>query len=427
MAIQTPVPEFQQPQDGTQRPRGAGSSASGDHDEISIFDLLLILAQRRKMIVAVTVAFAIAGTLVAFLLPKSYTAEVILLPPQEGASISTALSSELGGLDALAELAGGGLGIKNPNDMYVAMLKTQTVEDGMVKRFDLKREYHKKLLSEARKAFEDHVKIDGNGKDGLIHISVEDHNPQRAAQLANGYVDEFRDLSQHLAISSAAQRALFYREQLDQVKDKLTDAEEAFKQMELTSGAIEPNSQAAALIGAAASLRAQITAKEVQIQALKTYATGENAQLIEAQQELDGLQNQLAKLGGSQQNPNSLIVPKGRVPQVSLEYARRLRDVKYYETIFEVLARQYELAKLDQAKEGALIQVVDPAIPPDHKSWPPRALIMIGATFFGLFLATGIALAQKGWNSLKADPESGSKIAAISNELRGRHSARRDR
>lgn len=399
---------------------GPGSSSSGDPDEISLLDLLLILVQRRRMIATVTIAFAVGGILLAFLLPKNYTAEVILLPPQQGSSISTALSSELGGLDALAKLAGGGLGVKNPNDMYVAMLKSQVVEDGMVQHFGLMREYHKKLMSEARKAFEDHVKIDGSGKDGLIHISVRDHNPQRAAQLANGYVDQFRKLSQHLAISSAAQRALFYHDQLEQAKDKLTNAEEAFKEMELTSGAIEPNSQATALIGAAAELRAQITAKEVQIQALKTFATGENAQLIEAQQELESLQNELARLGGSQQNPNSLIVPKGRVPQVSLEYAQRLRDVKYYETIFDVLARQYELAKLDQAKEGALVQVVNPAIPPDHKSSPHRALIIVGATFLGLFLAVVTALTQKGWSFLKTAPESGSKILAIKNELRGR-------
>ncbi len=424
MATETSVSDLQESPTTTRPPLASGASGSGDRNESSLLDFTLTIVQRRKTVAWVTGICVLIAALLAFLLPKEFKAEVILLPPQQESSLSSALGSELEGLNALAKLAGGGLGIKNPNDMYISMLKSHAVEDGMVQHFGLMQEYHAKLLSQARAAFEAHVTIRGNEKDGLLHIAVEDRSPQRAAQLANGYVDQFRDLSQHLAITEAGQRALFFQDQLEQAKDNLANAEESLKELEQTSGVIEPTSQASALIDTAISLRAQVAAKQVQIQALKTFATGGNSQLIQAQQELKGLQEQLAKIAGSQENPNSLLIPKGKVPQVSLDYVRRLRDVKYYETIFEVLARQYELAKLDEAREGSPIQVMDPAIVPDHKSSPHRALILIIGAFAGLVLGILIALMQEGWRSMKEDPENGSKIAAIRTELHRRPSSR---
>ena len=214
----------------------------------------------------------------------------------------------------------------------------------MVQHFGLMQEYRTQYLSDARKKFEHHVTVDGSGKDGLIHISVEDWSPNRAAELANGYVDQFRKLSEHLAITEASQRRLFFEQQLELAKNNLADAEEALKRTEQTTGLIQLDSQTRVLIASAASLRAEIAAKEVQIQAMQTYATDENAQYLEAQKELDGLRAQLAKLGGSEAGQDeNLIVPKGKVPEAGLQYVRKLRDVKYYETIFDILARQFEM------------------------------------------------------------------------------------
>jgi uncharacterized protein involved in exopolysaccharide biosynthesis len=290
------------------------------------------------------------------------------------------------------------------------MLKSRTVEDAMVQHFGLMQEYHARYLSDARKAFESHATLDGNGKDGLIHISVEDHDPRRAADLANGYVDQFRSLSEHLAITEASQRRLFFERQLEQAKDNLANAEEAMKQTEQTTGLIQIDSQTRALIESATSLRAQLGAKEVEIQGMQTYATGENAQLVQAQRELESLRAQLARLGGSEDSATSLIVPKGKVPEAGLEYVRKLRDVKYNETIFDILARQFEVAKLDEAKEGALIQVVDPAVVPDRRSFPKRGLIVIAATVVGFFVGIFIALLQAGFRRLKDDPEAAAKL-----------------
>ncbi|HET7103395.1 MAG TPA: Wzz/FepE/Etk N-terminal domain-containing protein [Terracidiphilus sp.] len=396
-------------------PLGAEASqqTSSDADEISLLDICIVLVRRKRVIYWCTGAAAVVSILVSLLLPKRYTATVTLLPPQQNSSMGSALMSQIDGLGGIAALAGSSLGIKNPNDMYVSMMKSRVVEDAMIQKYGLMKQYRKKYLSDARKTFEHRATVDGSGKDGLIRISVEDKDPRRAAEMANGYVDQFRTLSEHLAITEASQRRLFFEGQLEKAKDNLAHAEEALKQTEQKTGLIQLDSQARALIESAASLRAQITAKEVQIQGMQTYATNENSQLVQAQQELDGLRAQLARLGGSEDSADSLIVPKGKVPQAGLEYVRKLRDVKYYETIFDILARQFELAKLDEAKEGALIQVVDPAIPPDKRSSPKRALIVLISTFAGFLIGVFAALIQEGFRQASTDPETRDKLAYI--------------
>ena len=394
--------------------RSGAPLSAREEDEISLLDILIELAERKSLIFWVTLAFAVFSIVVSLLLPVRYTATVMLLPPQQNSLLSAQLASQFSSLGGMAALAGGGSGLlKNPNDMYVAMFRSHTVEDAMVDHFGLMQEYHKRYLSDARKKFEHFSTVDGSGKDGLVHISVEDQDPRRAAELANGYVDQFRDLSQHLAITEAGQRRLFFEQQLKQANQNLADAEEALKATEQKTGLIQLDSQARALIESAAALRAQIAAKEVQIQGMQTYATGENAQLTEAQQELNGLRAQLGKLTGSGDSSDALIMPKGRMTEAGLEYVRNLRDVKYYETIFDILARQFEMAKLDEAKEGALVQVVDPAMPPDKRSFPKRTLIVICATFIGFFVGVFYVLWQAGIQRMKGDPGAASKLSRL--------------
>ena len=408
---ETPLSQPNEYVDSPAAPPVAGSIAK--EDEISLLDLLIILAERKRVMLQVTAVFATLAIVVSLLLPKSYTATATLLTPQQNSSTSASLAAQLGSPGSIAALSGGSLALKNPNDMFVGMMMSRTVEDAVVQHFGLMQEYHTRYLSDARKVFENHAAVDGNGKDGLIRISVEDRNPQRAADIANGYVDQFRNLSQHLAITEASQRRLFFEQELEQAKVSLANAEEALKQTEQSTGVILPDSQARALIDSAASLRAQITAREVQIQGMQTYATAENSQLVQAQRELEGLREQLAKLGGSEEGTSELIVPKGRVPEASLEYIRKLRDMQYYETIFDILARQFEAAKLDEAKQGALIQIVDPAIPPDKRSSPRRSLIVICATIAGLLFGGLTALIQASWARIKDDPVASVKLANL--------------
>ena len=417
MLTDTSLPNVQEPADSTAFVSKGGFTH--EQTEISLLDLLILLAERKKTVFSIAGCFALSAAIISLLLPKMYTATVTLVPPQQSTSAGAlALASQLGGLGGMAALTGGALGIKNPNDMYVAMLKSRTVEEGMIQRFGLMQEYHERYLSNARRALESRTKIEGNGKDGLIHISIEDRDPSRAAELANGYVDQFRNLSEHLAITEASQRRLFFGQQLEAAKDNLAKAEESMKQTEQKTGMIQFNGQAGALIQSAVALRAQITAKEVEIQSLRTFATDQNSQLVQAQKELESLQAQLAKLGGNASSADSgMLIPKGQVPQAGLEYLRKERDVKYYETIFGLLARQYEAAKVDEAKQGALIQVLDPAVPPDHRSSPKRTIIVIVATVAGFFLGIFVALVQAVFQNAKNDPRISPKIASLRDAL----------
>ena len=393
-------------------------------EEISLLDVLIVLARRKRVILTTTLVFGGIGLLVSLVLPKRYTATATVLPPQQNSSMAGALASQLGNLGAMASLAGGSsLGLKNPNDMYTAMFKSETVENAMIRRFDLMREYREKYLSTTRKAFESHFTVDGNGKDALIHLFVEDKDPKRAAEMGNSWIEEYRRLSQGLAIGEASQRRLFFELQMQQAKDNLASAEEALKKTQQTTGVIQMDSQARALIESAVTLRAQIAAREVQLQGMRTYATNENSGVVQMQQELDGLRAQLARLGGSEEiSTGGLIVPKGRVPEAGLEYIRKLRDVKYYETIFEIIAKQFEMAKLDEAKEGAVIQVVDPALVPDRKSSPKRSLITLVAVVLGLFIGLIVALVQAGLERMRQDPETSEKLAFLRRALRVRAS-----
>jgi tyrosine-protein kinase Etk/Wzc len=385
-------------------------------DGIALLDLLIRVSRRKRIVLRVTVGFTLAAAILSFILPQRFTATVILLPPQQNSSISTMLASQFNGVGGLASLAGSSFAFRNPNEMYVTMLKSHTVEDAMIQKFDLMKEYRKSYLTDARKAFERRTVVDGTGRDGLIHISVEDRDPRRASDLANGYVDQFRLLSQHLAITEASQRRLFFEQDLVQARNNLSDAEEALKRTEVSTGVIQLDSQARALIETGAMLRAQISAREVQIQGMQTYAAGENAQLIQAQQELAGLRAQLAQLGGTEES-DGIIVPKGLVPEAGLEYIRKLRDVKYYEAVVEILARQFELAKLDEARQGAPIQVVDPAVIPDKRSFPKRTLLVCIATVLGLFFGTMSALLLAAYEDAITNPETASKFHSLREAL----------
>jgi uncharacterized protein involved in exopolysaccharide biosynthesis len=369
--------------------------------EVSGLDTLVLLAGHKRFIVRFVLSAAALATLVAFLLPVRYEAKVLLLPPQQNSSVGSALLGQLGNmgsLGSLAALAGGSLGIKNPADMYLSLLTSRTVEDALIQRFDLMKEYHEKRMSDARKEFENRTTAIAGTKDGLIRISVEDRDPRRAADLANGYVEEFRKLSASLAITEAARRRLFFEQQLQQAKGDLTKAEEAMRKTQQSTGVLQIDSQARALIEGAAVLRGQVVAKQVQIESMRSFAADDNPHLILAKQELAALQAQLQRLAGSQQDSGSDInLSKGRVTESGMEYLRRYRDLKYSETVFELLAKEFEIAKLDEAREGSIVQVVDAAVIPDKRSFPPRVLIVVLMTLIAFVIAVLWVLASERW------------------------------
>ncbi|MGB0008627.1 MAG: GNVR domain-containing protein [Candidatus Sulfotelmatobacter sp.] len=385
--------------------------------EVSVLDILVLLLERKRFIVRFVVGAAVLAAIVSLLLPVQYEAKIALLPPAQNSSIGSSLLGQLGSIGALgslASLAGGSLGIKNPADMYVSLLQSRTVEDAMIQRFGLMKEYHVKKMSEARKAFEYHTTAVAGTKDGLIRLTVEDHDPKRAAELANGYVEEFRRLSASLAITEAARRRLFFQQQVEQAKQSLTAAEDAMTKTQQSTGVLQIDSQARALIESAAVLRAQVMAKEVQIEGMRSFATDDNPNLVLAKQQLAALQAQLERVAGSQSDAGSDInLSKGRVTGSGMEYLRKYRDLKYQETVFELLAKEYEVAKLDEAREGSIVQVVDPAVPPDTKSSPHRTLIVLGATIVAFFVAVFWVWLRRNLDNAFALPENRQRLRTI--------------
>ena len=387
-------------------------------EEISVLELLLVVVRRRRLIARLTVGLTLIAVAVSFLLPNKYTATTAILPPQQGGSTGATLMAQLSGLGSVASLAGGALGLKNPNDLQVALLKSQTVEDAMIDRFHLMDLYRAKRRSDARLKLEKRVEIENGAKDGLIRISVTDRDPRRAADLANGYVEEFKKFSSTLAVTEASQRRLFFEQQLSQAKDNLASAEEDLKRTEQKTGVLQLDSQDRALIESVAQLRAQIAAKEVQIRAMQSFAAGENPDLAMAEQELQGLKAEEAKMGATPSGASDApLIPKGVMQQSGLEYVRKLRDVKYFETIFDLLARQYEAAKVDEARQGAVVQVVDPALVPDHHSSPKRTLIVLGAVVLGILLGVVWAFVAEGLARIASNPEEGPRLLALRQSL----------
>jgi tyrosine-protein kinase Etk/Wzc len=387
-------------------------------EEISLLDLLIVVVRNRRLILKIAACTIVVGIILSLVLPFKYTAMTAILPPQQGSSAGSALMSQLGGLGSVASFAGGGaLGLKNPNDLQVALLKSRTVEDAMVDRFHLMELFHAKLKSVARKDFEKIVEIDSGSKDGVISISVTDRDPRRAADMANGYVEEFKKYSAGLAVTEASQRRLFFEQQLVQAKDNLANAEEELKKVGQKTGMIQLDSQARAAIELVAELRGQIAAKEVQISGMRSFATGENPELQLAEQQLASLRSQEEKLGANPDGASNVMIPKGNLQAAGIEYVRKLRDVKYFETIFDLLARQFEVAKIDEARQGTIVQVVDRAIVPDKRSSPQRTLIVLGAVVLGLFLGVVWAFAREGVTRLSNNPVEHSRLELLKKSI----------
>ena len=350
--------------------------------------LLQMALRRRKLVAVEAAALIVIVSVTAILLPNLYTATVAIMPPQGGSS-SAAMLAQLGNLGALASMGGGGIGVKNPNDMQVALLKSRTTEYAMVERLQLQAEYHKRYVSSARARWEKMTSIDSGLKDGLIRLSVTDRDPRRAAELANGWVEEYQHVTAKLALTEAAQRRMFFEREVNGERDELERAEDNLKNTEDRTGVLELDGQSRALIASAALLRAQVAAKQVEIRAMREFATSENPDMARAEQELSGMEGQLAAMDvDSDHSTGDLIAPKGKVTQTGLEFARALREEKFHEAMYELLTRQYEVARVDEARQGSIVQVVDPAIPPDR----PGSHYRLWIFFSGLVLALPLAL-----------------------------------
>lgn len=352
--------------------------------KIMFVDYLIVIARRKKLIAGVTLVFVLTTAVAVFLMPVSYRAYARILTPDLDHATSLQLMNQWGGVP----LPGGLLAKKSTTDLYIGLLQSRTVLDRMVDRFGLEAVYGTTYREEARNRLLGLVHIENDRKSGIVGIGVEDRDPKRAAQLANCFVEELKDLTREMAGTEASQRRLFYEEKLKEARNSLVRSEEAMRGFQEKTGAIEIKEQARAIIESVANLRAQVAAKEVHVKVLKTYATPQNPDLQRMEEELQGLKEQLVKMEtktGTHSNP---ITSTFSVAEAGTGYARKMRDLKNSETLFELLIKQYEMARISESRNTTLIQVVDPAIPPEKREKPKRARAIVLALVAGLFTGT---------------------------------------
>jgi len=401
------------------------SEAPSDGYKVSLIDVLTQLAYRKWLIAKVTGIAVIAGVVFALVQPILYTATTKILPPQQTQSAASMMIGQLtsAGGGSLAALAGGGLGLKNPNDIYIGLLTSRPIADAIIQKFGLMREYHAKDMTEARSKLAGDTQITSQ-KNGFIVISVTDNDKKRVAERANAYTDELRILTKSLAVTEASQRRVFYEEQLKQSKEALVAAELAFQQVQQQKGLVELDAQAKAMIESLAALRAQVAAKQVEVQALRSYSTEQNPDVQLAEKELTSLQAEETRLAQRNHVPGIAGLGLGNVPAAGLEYLRAEHELAYQQALYDMLMKQYDAAKLDESKDAAIIQVVEPAIEPERKSSPQRKLIVLLFTFAGFFAGCLIALVSWWRDIVRSNPDAAKQLHKLKQAFSWRESRR---
>jgi len=347
-----------------------------EDDGISLPEITRLLLERWKLLVFGPLLMGLAALGITFLIAPTFTASTTFMPPQQAQSNA---ASALASLGALGGLAGNLGGVSSPGERYVALMQSVTLSDRIVDQFKLMDVYEAKFRVDARKELAGNVRIALGKKDGLITVEVDDQSPQRAADMANRYVDELRRMTGTLAVTEAQQRRMFFERYLQQSRDRLAQAQQALEASGFNPGALKAEPKAAA--EAYARLKAETTAAEMRLALLRSSLADGAPEVRRQQAAVAALRDQLAR---SERATDSSGGP---------DYVGKYREFKYQETLFDVYARQFELARADESREGALIQVVDPATPPERKAKPKRALIALASTLVALIALAAFVLA----------------------------------
>jgi tyrosine-protein kinase Etk/Wzc len=368
-------------------------------EEISLLDLLQTVVENLRLLVLGPLAIGVSVLGISYLIPPTYTAKTQFLPPQQQHSAAASMLASLGNLGGLAGAVGG---IKNPADQFLAYMKSVTVQDNLIERFKLQERYEAKTKTDARFALTSSVRA-ASGKDGLISVEVDDKDPKFAAELANAHVEELGLLLGKLATTEAQQRRLFFEKQLTLAKDKLIQSEIELKATGVSGSVLKSNPASA--VAAVAGLQAGVTAQEVKLGAMRGYLAETAPEFKQALNELANLKIQLAKQEKDAPS-NSNITAQG-------DYVSKYREFKYNETLFELFAKQFEIAKVDESREGAVIQILDTAQPPERKSKPKKALIAIIATLAAGFALLLFVFIRQALNNAGKDQKSVNKLNHI--------------
>jgi len=361
-----------------------------EEQDINLLELVLVVVQRKMFIVKICSVALIASVLYSLTLPDIYSATAKVLPPQKE-SAGGGLSALLGQAGGLAGLAAGSLGAGG--DLYVGILKSRSVADAVIQRLNLTSVYKASSLEAVRGSLDGAVKVQA-GKDGIISITAEDKDPKLCALLANTFVDELGRTTIRLNLSKAGTERLFLEKRLDLVKKDLKVAEDDLKSFAQRNKVVQVDSQARASIEAIAHLKAELAGKEIQLAVLLSNQTEQSPEVQTVRAGIVRLKGELGSLAGNS-GAGEGIPSVGNVPGVGLEYSRKLRDLKTQEAVFEQLTKQYEMAKLSEAKDSSSFQVLDDAVVPVKKNRPMRSMIVILATVLGFFVSIFLVFVQE--------------------------------
>jgi tyrosine-protein kinase Etk/Wzc len=354
-----------------------------DRDEYSVVTLLEILAKQKALILGVTLGGTALAAAVAMLAPRYYSASTLLLPPQQNQSAAVGALAQLG---SLAGLAGASAGVKSADETYVAFLKTRRVQDALIKKHKLIQRYEVKSEESARDVLSTLVSVSSDKKSGLITIAVEDRDPEFAATMANSYVNELQRMLGQFAVTEAQQRRMFLEQQVAKARDLLQTAEAVFRKEQIHGGMLVTQALAEDSVRGSLELRRQIAIEEVAIQALGMTVTPKHPDLQRMNAHLAALQTQLMRLeqgvGGAAANDDKVGVSAA---------VNAFRTMKVQEAALDALVRQYELAKLDEARDGPVLQQVDVAVAPETAARPKRKAIVVGGAAVSLLVGMLIA------------------------------------
>jgi uncharacterized protein involved in exopolysaccharide biosynthesis len=335
----------------------SAQSAAGLKNELSAGELIATLTGRWRVLLVAPIMAALIAYGLSYALPKTFVSQTVIIPPQQQNSALTALSQ----LGALSGLAGTAVGLRSPADQYVSLLHSASILDRIIDSFDLMTVYDVRFREVAREQLVERARVSLGKRDGLITIEVEDQSPQRAAEIANRFVDELRNLTGQLTLTEAQQRRVFFEAKLKETRARLTEAEVSLQSSGFNQGALRADARAAA--ESYARLQAEVMGAHVRLQTLRS-TLSENAPEVKlALTTYSTLRAQLVRFESRAAEP------------ASSDYLSRFREFKYQEALYDVFARQFELARLDESREGGLVQVVDRAQPAERKTKPRRVLM----------------------------------------------------
>jgi uncharacterized protein involved in exopolysaccharide biosynthesis len=379
----------------------------------SLLPYLQLFWMNRRLLMTTGVYAIVASIFIAFVIPVRYQSVTRLMPPDGQSSSGLGLLAAMtggagGGLGELGGLAGNLLGVKSSGALFVGILNSETVQDALIDRFQLEKLYHDSKIEDARKDLAECTAVSEDRKSGIISIAVTDHDPKRAAAMAQAYANELDRLVAQVSTSSARRERIFLEGRLQKVKADLDAAAKNFSEFASKNTAIDIPAQGKAMVEAAATLQGDLIAAQAELSGLQQIYTDDNVRVRAAAARVNELHKKLNEIGGTGtqdelKSDNSLYPSIRKLPLLGVQYADLYRETKIQETVYELLTQQYELAKVQEAKEIPTVKVLDPAMVPTKKSFPPRTVLVVLGTMLGITLGMTWIVGKARWEAVDAN------------------------